>query len=92
MRRPLYDTAAPRRTTSLTLNGDLLAKAKGEGINLSAVAERAIAAELAERTRERLREELRRGAEAYEAYIAEHGSFAEHLREYLDAEERAEAS
>lgn len=91
MRHPPYDTRAPRRTVSLTINGDLMTKARAEGINASSVAERAIAAELTERRRERLREELRRDAANYDAYVEKHGSFADHLREYLEGEERGAA-
>lgn len=91
MRRPAYDTAAPRRTVSLTINADLMAKAKAEGINASAIAERALAAELTERVRARLIEELKRGAEAYDAFVAEHGSFPEIVRAHLEAEEEEEA-
>src|SRR5690606_11847938 len=41
-----YDHSARKRTVSLTLNGDLYAKAKELGINASRVAEEALAAEL----------------------------------------------
>ena len=87
MRRPVYDTAAPRRTVSLTINADLMARAKAEAINVSAIAERALAAELTERVRARLIEELKRGAEAHDAFVAEHGSFADQVRAHLEAEE-----
>ncbi len=91
MRRPPYDTAAPRRTVSLTINADLLAKAKAEGLNASAIAERALAVELTERVRARLREELARDAVAYDAFVAEHGSFPDMVRAHLEAEEAEEA-
>ena len=86
MRRPPYDTATPRRT----VNADLMAKAKAEGINASAIAERALAAELTERVRARLIEELKRGAEAHDAFAVEHGSFAEQVRAHLEADEAAQ--
>ncbi len=43
VRRPLYDTSARPRTVSVTLNIDLVAKAQARGINISKVAETALA-------------------------------------------------
>ena len=48
MRNSLYDAGARKRTVSLTLNADLYAKAKGAGINVSKVAEAALAQALAQ--------------------------------------------
>ena len=42
-----FDAGARKRTVSLTLNADLYAKAKDSGINLSKVAEEALAQALA---------------------------------------------
>ena len=83
MRRPPFDPAAKKRTVSLTLNADLYAKAKAEGINASQVAEAALAEALAKRVNEKLRTEIERDLAAYNAYIEKHGSPAEMLREYL---------
>ena len=43
MRNPPYDRLAKKRTVALTLNSDLYAKAKAQGINMSHVAEAALA-------------------------------------------------
>lgn len=83
MRQPLFDTAAKKRTVSLTLNGDLYAKAKAQGINASQIAEEALAAALAERTAEKIKGEIEQDMAAYNAYIEKHGSPAEMLRDYL---------
>lgn len=91
MRPPPYDRNAVRRTVSLTLNGDLYAKAKEAGLNVSRVAETALAQALAEQAAMALREELRRDMAAIEAYEAEHGSFAAMAREHY-ADEEADAS
>jgi post-segregation antitoxin (ccd killing protein) len=53
MRNPTYDRGARKRTVSLTLNADLYAKPKGAGINLSKVAEEALAQALAQRSSRR---------------------------------------
>ncbi len=44
MRTPLYDRNAERRTVSLTLNADLVAKSAALGIDISDVAEAALIA------------------------------------------------
>lgn len=79
-----HDAAAPRRTVSVTINSDLMAKAKAAKINVSAVAEAAVAAELAQRSRAALLEELRQEAKDYERFIAEHGSFSDAVDAWLE--------
>jgi antitoxin CcdA len=83
MRSPPYDTSARKRTVSVTLNGDLYAKAKAEGINASQVAETALAEALALRLTEKVRAEIEQDMAAYNAYVEKHGSPAEMLRDYL---------
>lgn len=78
-----HDATAPRRTVSLTINADLMAKAKAAGLNVSAVSEAALAAALRERMRAALVVELEAEAQAYEAYVAEHGSFSEAAMAWL---------
>jgi post-segregation antitoxin (ccd killing protein) len=83
MRRPPYDPAAKKRTVSLTLNSDLYAKAKALGINMSQVAEAALAQALAASITEQARADIEKDMAACSAYIEKHGSPAEMLREYL---------
>jgi post-segregation antitoxin (ccd killing protein) len=47
MRQPLFDPAAKKRTVKLTMNGDLYAKARVRRIDVSRVAEAALARALA---------------------------------------------
>jgi post-segregation antitoxin (ccd killing protein) len=82
MRNPPYDTGARKRTVSLTLNADLYAKAKGAGINLSKVAEEALAQALAQRLVEQARADVRQDLAALSAFVEAHGSFAEMVREH----------
>jgi len=42
MRVPLYDHGAKRKTVSVTLNADLVARSAAHGINISRVAEAAL--------------------------------------------------
>lgn len=81
--RPAYDTTARKRTVSVTLNGDLYAKAKDAGVNVSQITEAALAAELDRRERERIRSEIAQDLQALNDYASVHGSFAEMTREYL---------
>ena len=87
MRASLYDAEARRRTVSLTLNADLCAKAKAAGINLSRVAEAALAQALSLHMVERLRAEIQRDIDAHDAFVAEHGSFARMVREHYGADD-----
>ncbi len=77
MRMMLYDTEAAKRPVNLTLNSDLVARARGEGLNLSALAEEAVAAALARRARERLAAEIAQGCQAHALYLAEYGSLGD---------------
>ena len=79
-RAPLIDPAAPRRGVNLSLNSDLVRKARAEQLNLSAIAEEAIGRAIAERAAARWREEIGRGVAQHEALLAEFGSFADAVR------------
>ena len=82
MRDLPYDPGARKRTVSLTLNADLCAKAERAGINLSKVAEEAVAQALAERLAEQVKADIRRDPGALNAFVETHGSFAEMVREH----------
>ena len=82
MRPTPYDLKAAKQTVSLTINSDLYAQARRVGINISQVAEEALAHEVARRNAERLKDEVRKDLKALDAYEAEHGSFAEMVRQH----------
>jgi post-segregation antitoxin (ccd killing protein) len=69
MSNPAYDTGAGKRKASLTLNADLYAKAKAVGINLSKVAEEAVAQALAERLAEQARADIHQDLRALNAFV-----------------------
>ena len=58
MRIPLYDHGARRKTVSVTLNADLVARAAAHGINISRVAEAALMGAFEEAERAKIREEI----------------------------------
>jgi len=68
-----------------------VAKAKAASLNLSGIAERAVATALAEHEREKLRAELKREDALYAAWLEKHGSFHDFVQAHLEAEERGEA-
>lgn len=82
MRTPPYDTRARKRSVSVTLNADLYAKAKAAGINLSKVAEEALAKAFAQHLVEQARADVRQDLAALSAFVDAHGSFAEMVREH----------
>jgi antitoxin CcdA len=85
VRPPLYDADAKKRTVSLSVNADLLAKVKRAGINASRVTEEALARALAEHEAAALEREIAQDLRAFNAYVAEHGSFAKMAREHYAA-------
>jgi antitoxin CcdA len=84
--RQVYDTQAAKRPVNLTMNADLVEKARAGGLNLSALAEAAVAAELARRARERWDAEIAEACAAHERYLEEYGSASELLRAHLEDE------
>ena len=77
-----YNTKAPKKPTNVSINSDLLQKAKDMKINLSATLEHA----LAERLRNEQRTEwLRENADAIQAYnqfVEKNGTFSDSLRKF----------
>ncbi len=73
MRTPLYDVNARRKTVSITLNADLVAKASALGINISRTAEAAIIQAFEAAEKAKIREEIREAARMVDEYVAIHG-------------------
>ncbi len=77
---PSAGQRAGKRTVSLTLNADLYARAKELGINISKVAEEALADKLKALAAEKIKTEIRQDLAAYNAYVDKHGSPADLIR------------
>jgi antitoxin CcdA len=77
-----FDPEAPRKAANLSVNADLLSKARELGINLSATLERALVATLRDRRREHWLSENREAIDAYNAHIDQHGVFSDELRSF----------
>jgi post-segregation antitoxin (ccd killing protein) len=83
MRQPLFDPAAKKRTVRLALNGDLYAKVMARRIDISRVAEAALAEAPAAQEVGEVRAAIEKDLAAYNAYVAKYGSPAEILRDHL---------
>ncbi|TBU98593.1 type II toxin-antitoxin system CcdA family antitoxin [Stutzerimonas kirkiae] len=80
--QPTYDLHAPKRAANLSVNGDLLSKAKALDINLSATLEQALAEALKKKQREQWLAENRTAITAYNEYVEAQGVFSDDLRSF----------
>lgn len=78
----VYDLEAPKKATNLSINSDLLSKAREMDINLSSTLEQALAETLKERQRTRWLAENRQAIQAYNAEVEEKGVFSDGLRSF----------
>jgi antitoxin CcdA len=74
-----YDTSAPKKSTNLSINSDLLRKAKALHLNLSKALELRLIEILLEAKRREWREENRDAIEAYNRRIEAGGVFSDGL-------------
>ena len=79
---PTFDTHAPKKPTNVTINSDLLAKAKELKINLSATLETALTELVNARQRDLWKRENKIAIEAYNQLVEEHGTFSDDLRSF----------
>jgi antitoxin CcdA len=79
---PAYDTHAPKKPTNVSVNSDLLLKAKALKINLSATLETALSELVSARQRDLWKRENRAAIEAYNQLVEEHGIFSDDLRSF----------
>jgi antitoxin CcdA len=77
-----YDTQAPKRAVNLSINADLLRRAKELNINLSATMEQALVAALRKKARDQWVAENKAAMEAYNEYMDKHGVFSDGLRSF----------
>lgn len=82
MQENFYNTNAPKKPTNLSINSDLLQKAKDHHINLSKALEQRLVEMLLEEKRREWREENREAIEAYNRRIETDGVFSDGLRKF----------
>lgn len=76
----VYDVAAPRRAANVTVNEDLLRRARALGVNLSRTLESALIDAVTARTRERWLAENGAAIQAYNQDVERNGCFGDRLR------------
>ena len=77
-----YDTKASKKATNLSVNADLLSRARELDINLSATLEQALVEVLRQRQRERWLAENRGAIAAYNDHVEKYGDFSEGVRTF----------
>ncbi|GKT08702.1 type II toxin-antitoxin system CcdA family antitoxin [Desulforhabdus sp. TSK] len=82
MQEALYDTNAPKKSTNLSVNSDLLRQAKNYHINLSKALEQRLVEMVLEEKRREWKEENRDAIEAYNRRIEAGGVFSDGLRRF----------
>lgn len=75
-----FDVQAPKKATNVSINSDLLAKARALKINLSATLETAVAERVSES--ERWKRENAAAIAAYNRWVQEHGSLGDALKRF----------
>jgi antitoxin CcdA len=79
---PAHEARKTRQSVNLSVNADLLVKARLLGINLSATFDRALEAELKQRLREQWRAVNEPAITAYNAEVEREGVFSDGLRSF----------
>lgn len=77
-----FDTQAPKKSANLSINGDLLVKARELNINLSAILEAALLKELKQKQRELWRQENAKAIQTYNRFVEEKGVFSDESRSF----------
>lgn len=78
----LYDLAAPKKATNLSLNRDLLEKARDLKVNLSATLEQALTEKIKSVEAEKWKRENKIAVEAYNEFVAENGCLSDEYRDF----------
>lgn len=78
----VFNLSAPKKPTNVSINSDLLEKAKGLNINLSATLEAALAEQLRAEQRNQWKAENAKAIQAYNSFVEENGVFSDGLRTF----------
>lgn len=77
-----YDSSAPKKAANLSINSDLLQKARAVNINLSAALETMLQQMLAQKQAEQWKAENRAAIVAYNGFVEENGCFGDEYRAF----------
>jgi antitoxin CcdA len=78
----VFNPKAPKKSTNLSINSDLLTQAKQNNINLSRALEQRLVEMLLEENRCKWREKNKEAIEAYNRRIEVSGVFSDNLRNF----------
>lgn len=78
----VYDLHAAKKATNVTINTDLLAKARSLNINCSAVLEEALAAKVKAELRTLWEKENSRAIKNYNRFVEESDTFSDNVRKF----------
>jgi len=77
-----FDTEAPKKPANLSLNNDLLSKARKLNLNLSATLEEALTEQLKQKRRELWRKQNAKAVQAYNRFVEKQSVFSDELRSF----------
>ncbi|MDO8272811.1 MAG: type II toxin-antitoxin system CcdA family antitoxin [Gammaproteobacteria bacterium] len=77
-----YNIQAPKKPTNVSINSDLLEKARTLGINLSATLEQALAEQLRVEQRAQWLKENADAIKAYNKFVESNGTFSDSVRKF----------
>lgn len=77
-----YNTHAPKKPTNVSINSDLLDKARGLNINLSATLEQALAEQIRIEQRAQWLRENAKAITAYNEFVETNGTFSDSVRKF----------
>jgi antitoxin CcdA len=78
----LYNSSAPKRATTLTINSDLISQAKTFHINISSVLESALADKVKQAKNEQWLRENIDSISSYNSHVEDNGVFSDELRSF----------
>ena len=78
----VFNLNAPKKPTNVSINSDLLEKARGLNINLSATLETALTEQLRAQQRTQWKAENAKAIEAYNRFVEDNGVFSDGLRKF----------
>ncbi|KAF3982161.1 MAG: type II toxin-antitoxin system CcdA family antitoxin [Methylococcales symbiont of Hymedesmia sp. n. MRB-2018] len=78
----IYNHSAPKKPTNLSVNSDLLAKARGLKINLSATLESALEVQVCLSEREKWLKENKKAITSLNNLVEKNGLFSDSYREF----------
>ncbi len=78
----VFDESAPKKAANLSVNSDLLKKAKELKINLSATFEKALSDLIREKQSENWKKSNKQAIKEYNKHVEKHGVFSNGIRRF----------